>query len=54
MYLSEELWEPIYFFNDIFFATNDHNLLKHTKELLSNNFEMKDLEEAAFVLGIEI
>ncbi|KAI5337606.1 hypothetical protein L3X38_016877 [Prunus dulcis] len=44
----------VLYVDDILLATNDHNLLKDTKELLSNNFEMKDLGEAAFVLGIEI
>ncbi|CAL2256766.1 unnamed protein product [Prunus armeniaca] len=39
---------------DILLAINDHNLLKDTKELLSNNFEIKDLGEVVFVLGIEI
>ncbi|CAL8138183.1 unnamed protein product [Prunus armeniaca] len=44
----------VLYVDDILLATNDHNLLKDTKELLSNNFEMKDLGEVDFVLGIEI
>ena len=30
------------------------NLLNDTKRVLSTNFDMKDLGEASFVLGIEI
>ncbi|CAL8089035.1 unnamed protein product [Prunus armeniaca] len=44
----------VLYVDDILLTANDHNLLKNTKELLSNNFEVKDLGEAAFVLGIEI
>ncbi|CAL2256877.1 unnamed protein product [Prunus armeniaca] len=44
----------VLYIDDILLATDNDNLLKDTKELLSNNFEMKDLGEASFVLGIEI
>ncbi|CAL2229950.1 unnamed protein product [Prunus armeniaca] len=44
----------VLYVDDILLTANDHNLLKNIKELLSNNFEVKDLGEAAFVLGIEI
>ena len=39
--------------DDIFLASSDVNLLLETK-FLSSNFDMKDLGEASFVLGIEI
>ena len=35
-------------------ATNDLNLLCDTKKFLSSNFEMKDLGNASYVLGIQI
>ncbi|KAL4016719.1 hypothetical protein IC575_024376 [Cucumis melo] len=39
---------------DILLATNDFGLLCQTKEFLSKNFEMKDMGEASYVIGIEI
>jgi hypothetical protein len=40
--------------DDILLASSDVNLLLETKKLLSSNFDMKDLGEASFILGIEI
>ena len=40
--------------DDILLASNDMVLLLDTKSLLSKNFEMKDLGEASFVIGIQI
>jgi hypothetical protein len=40
--------------DDILLASNDVNLLLETKRFLSANFDMKDIGEASFVLGIEI
>ena len=40
--------------DDTLLASSDVNLLHETKALLSKTFEMKDLGEASFVLGIEI
>ena len=40
--------------DDIPLASSDLGLLHETKRMLSNNFDMKDLGEASFVLGIEI
>jgi hypothetical protein len=40
--------------DDILLATSDVSLLLETKRFLSSNFNMKDLGEASFVLGIEI
>jgi hypothetical protein len=39
---------------DILFASSDVSLLLETKMFLSSKFDMKDLGEASFVLGIEI
>ena len=40
--------------DDILLASSDVNLLLEMKKFLSSNFDMKDLGEASFILGIEI
>ena len=40
--------------DDILLASSDLGLLHETKRMLSKKFDMKDLGEASFVLGIEI
>jgi hypothetical protein len=40
--------------NDILLASSDVSLLLEKKKFLSTNFNMKDLGEASFILGIEI
>ena len=40
--------------NNILHASSDLGLLCNTKEYLTKNFEMKDVGEASFVLGVEI
>jgi hypothetical protein len=40
--------------DDILLSSSDVSLLLETKRFLSLNFDMKDLGEASFVLGIEI
>ena len=40
--------------DDILLAANDINFLLETKQMLSYNFDMKDLGEAHYILGIEI
>ena len=40
--------------DDILLASNDLNFLFETKQLLTAHFDMKDLGDASFVLGIEI
>jgi hypothetical protein len=44
----------ILYVDDILLASTDVSLLRDTKEFLSSNFDMKDLGEASYVLGIEI
>ena len=43
----------VLYVDDILVSSNV-NLLNDTKRLLSANFDMKDLGETSFVLGIEI
>jgi hypothetical protein len=39
--------------DDILLASSDASLLLGTKRFLSSNFDMKDLGETSFILGIE-
>lgn len=44
----------VLYVNDILLATNDITMLQETKKFLYRYFEMKDLGEASYVLGIKI
>ena len=44
----------VLYVDDTLLATNDLGLLHQTKKYLSQNFEMKDMGEATYVIGIEI
>ena len=44
----------VLYVDDILLTSSDVNLLNDTKRLLFANFDMKDLGQASFVLGIEI
>jgi transposase InsO family protein len=44
----------VLYVDDILLASNDINMLQETKKFLMKSFEMKDLGDASFVLGIEI
>ena len=44
----------VLYVDDILLASNDPNLLIETKHMLSTHFDMKDLCEASYVLGIKI
>jgi hypothetical protein len=44
----------IVYVDDILLVSRDKNLLYETKEYLSSNFDMKDISDASYVLGIEI
>ena len=44
----------VLYFDDILLPANDTNLLVETKQLLFSHFDMKDLRETSYVLGIQI
>jgi hypothetical protein len=44
----------VLYVDDILLACSDKNLLHETKGFLSSNFDMKDLGDASYILGIEI
>ena len=44
----------VLYVDDILLASNDIELLHETKKFLAKNFEIKDLGDAFFVLGIKI
>ena len=44
----------ILYIDDILLATNNLGLLHETKKFLSRNFEVKDMGEVSYVIGIEI
>jgi hypothetical protein len=44
----------VLYVDDILLASSDVHLLLETKRFLSSHFDMKDLGEACYVLGIEI
>uniref|UniRef100_A0A6N2M754 Retrovirus-related Pol polyprotein from transposon TNT 1-94 n=1 Tax=Salix viminalis TaxID=40686 RepID=A0A6N2M754_SALVM len=44
----------VLYVDDILIAANDMGMLNDVKKYLSSNFEMKDMGEASYVIGIEI
>ena len=44
----------VLYVDDILLTANDTDLLVETKQLLFSHFNMKDLREASYVLGIQI
>ena len=40
--------------DDILVATNDEGLLHEVKQFLSKSFDMKNVDEASYVIGIKI
>ena len=44
----------VLYVDDILLASSNIGLLHETKWFLSNNFEMKDLDDVSFMLGIQI
>lgn len=44
----------VLYVDDTLLATNDLDLLYETKKFLSNNFEIKDMDDTSYVIGIEI
>lgn len=50
-------WKFIFFIlyvGGIFLVANDLGLLRESKEFLSKNLQIKDVNEASYVIGIEI
>jgi hypothetical protein len=57
IYAKFRNWKIIFlilYVDDILLASSDVSLLLETKRFLSSNFDMKDLSEASFIIGIEI
>ena len=58
MPLSEDLWESVHYIafvcEYILLASSDLGMFHETKTFLSKHFEMKDMGDASYVLGIEI
>ena len=52
-YRSKYIFLVLYV-DDILLASSDIGLMHETKRFLAKNFEMKDLGDASFVLGIQI
>ena len=44
----------ILFVDDILLATNDKDLMHEAKQFLSKHFDMKDMGDASYVIGIKI
>ena len=44
----------VLYVDDVLFASSDIGLLKDPKRFLTKYFEMEDLGDASFVLGIQI
>ncbi|RVW50014.1 Retrovirus-related Pol polyprotein from transposon TNT 1-94 [Vitis vinifera] len=44
----------VLYVDDILLATNDKGLLHEVKQFLSKNFDMKDMGETSYVIGIKI
>lgn len=44
----------VLYVDDILLTTNDNNLLQEVKQFLPKNFDVKDICEATYVIGIKI
>ena len=44
----------VLYVGDILLVANDLGIFYETKDYLSKNFEMKDMGDASYVIGIEI
>jgi Reverse transcriptase (RNA-dependent DNA polymerase) len=44
----------VLYVDDILLASNDKNMMRKTKKILFKYFDMKDLGEASYVLGLKI
>ena len=44
----------ILYVDDILLATNDRRFMHEAKQFLSNHFDMKEMGDASYVIGIKI
>ena len=44
----------VLYVDDILLATNDKGVMHDAKQFISKNFDMKDMGEASYVIGIKI
>uniref|UniRef100_A0A2N9FGB3 Retrovirus-related Pol polyprotein from transposon TNT 1-94 n=1 Tax=Fagus sylvatica TaxID=28930 RepID=A0A2N9FGB3_FAGSY len=51
---GSKIYFLVLYVDDILLATNDNGLLHEVKQFLSKNFDMKDMGEASYVIGIKI
>ena len=51
---GSKIYFLVLYVDDILLATNDKGLLYEVKKFLSKNFDMKDMGEASYVIGIKI
>jgi hypothetical protein len=51
---KESISSFVLYVDDILLASSDKDLEAETKRFISSNFDMKDMGEASYVLGIEI
>lgn len=49
-----EVHNLVLYVADILLVANDLSIMHETKDFLSNQFEMKDMKEASYVIGIDI
>jgi hypothetical protein len=52
--MNEKFIFLLLYVDNILLSISDVHLLLETKDFLSSHFDMKDLDEAFYVLGIEI
>ncbi|RVW22045.1 Retrovirus-related Pol polyprotein from transposon TNT 1-94 [Vitis vinifera] len=53
-YSGSKVYFLVLYVDNILLATNDKSLLHEVKQFLSKNFDMKDMGEASYVIGIKI
>ena len=51
---GKRIYFIVLYIDDFLLASNDKGLLCEVKQFLSKNFDMKDMGEASYVIGIKI
>jgi Reverse transcriptase (RNA-dependent DNA polymerase) len=57
VYITSSVGEFVFlilYIDGILLASNDKNIMRETKKFLFKHFDMKDLGEASYVLGLKI